>query len=80
MVKKETVEIFVEDTGTGISDKNMQRIFSKDYFTTNGTDNESGTGLGLMLCKEFLTKNGGKIVVESEVGKGSKFTFTLPKA
>lgn len=80
MVKKETVEIFVEDTGTGISDKNMQRIFSKDYFTTNGTDNESGTGLGLMLYKDFLTKNGGKIVVESEVGKGSKFTFTLPKA
>lgn len=79
-VKNDIVEIFVKDTGTGISNENIQRLFSNNYFTTNGTANESGTGLGLMLCKEFLAKNGGEIFVESEVGKGSKFTFTLPKA
>ncbi len=79
-IKNEKVEVFVEDTGTGISRENIQRLFANDYFTTNGTANESGTGLGLMLCKEFLNKNGGEIFVESEPGKGSKFTFTLPKA
>ena len=79
-VKNDIVEIFVKDTGTGISNENIKHLFSNNYFTTNGTANESGTGLGLMLCKEFLAKNGGEIFVESEVGKGSKFTFTLPKA
>nr|HNH22275.1 HAMP domain-containing sensor histidine kinase [Ferruginibacter sp.] len=76
----ETVSVDVRDSGKGISKENMKKLFSNRYFTTRGTANESGTGLGLMLCKEFLHQNGGDILVESEEGKGSKFSFTLPKA
>jgi signal transduction histidine kinase len=74
------VEIYVEDTGIGISEENMDRLFGNNYFTTKGTGNESGTGLGLKLCKEFLEKNGGQIFVDSEPGKGSRFTVTLPRS
>ena len=73
------VEVYVRDTGTGISDEAMQKIRKNDYFTTKGTASESGTGLGLMLCKEFLIKNGGQMHIESEPGKGSVFSFTLPR-
>ena len=73
------VEVFVRDTGTGMSDEAMQKIRKNDYFTTKGTASESGTGLGLMLCKEFLAKNGGQMHIESEPGKGSVFSFTLPR-
>lgn len=79
-VKKDIVEVLVKDTGTGISKENIELLFNNNYFTTKGTSNETGTGLGLMLCKEFLAKNGGDIRVESKLGKGSVFTFTLPKA
>lgn len=79
-VKNDTVEVAVKDTGLGISQENIKQLFSDAYFTTKGTANETGTGLGLMLCKEFLIKNGGDINVESEPGKGSCFSFTLPKA
>lgn len=72
------VEVFVQDTGTGMSNDAMQKINANNFFTTKGTANESGTGLGLMLCKEFLAKNGGRMFVESEPGKGSVFSFTLP--
>lgn len=80
LVKDENVEVQVHDTGKGISSDNLKKLFGNNYFTTKGTANESGTGLGLMLCKEFLNKNGGEIFVESEEGKGSTFSFTLPKA
>ncbi len=72
------VEVYVQDSGTGISSEALQKINASDYYTTKGTANESGTGLGLMLCKEFLAKNGGKMFVESEPGKGSIFSFILP--
>lgn len=72
------VEVFVQDTGTGMDKEALQRINESMYFTTRGTANESGTGIGLMLCKEFLAKNGGRMFVESEQGKGSTFSFTLP--
>lgn len=72
------VEIFVEDTGTGMSKETLEQLNTNNYFSTRGTANESGTGLGLMLCKEFLAKNGGRMFVESELGKGSTFSFTLP--
>ncbi len=71
------VEVYVQDTGTGITAEALEKIKSNNYFTTNGTASEGGTGLGLMLCKEFLAKHGGKMHIESEPGKGSTFSFTL---
>lgn len=77
--KYNTVEISVTDTGLGITAENLQKIFRLDtHFTTPGTGNEAGTGLGLILVKEFVEKNKGKISFSSEPGKGSTFTFTLP--
>ena len=71
--------ISVEDTGVGIDEMNLNKLFRIDsHFTTAGTAKEKGTGLGLILCKEFIETNGGKIWVESELGKGSKFIFILP--
>jgi signal transduction histidine kinase len=72
------IEVFIKDSGMGMNAETLKKINSNNYFTTKGTANETGTGLGLMLCKEFLSKNGGKMFVESEEGKGSTFSFTLP--
>ena len=73
--------IVVTDNGVGIDDDVLKILFDKTApYTTRGTANEKGTGLGLILCKEFVEKNGGKISVQSRVGKGSKFSFTVPKA
>jgi len=72
-------EIHVEDTGVGIEEKDIKKLFRIDEgFSTEGTNSETGTGLGLILCKEFVEKNGGKLNVISEIGKGSKFYFTVP--
>lgn len=74
------IEIAVKDTGTGIYKEDIDKLFKVgSNYTQRGTENEKGTGLGLMLCKEFVEKHGGRIWVESEVGKGSTFKFTLPK-
>ncbi|MCP9750883.1 sensor histidine kinase KdpD [Ferruginibacter sp. HRS2-29] len=72
------VELFVKDTGMGISSDAVSKLFGGDFYSTKGTANESGTGLGLFLCKEFVVKNGGSIRVESKPGKGSKFICDLP--
>ena len=56
----------------------LKKIQENNYYSTNGTAQESGTGLGLMLSKDFLSKNGGALLIESEPGKGSVFSFTLP--
>lgn len=72
------VEVFVQDTGMGMTKEVLHKINEKSFFTTKGTAAESGTGLGLMLCREFLTKNNGRLFIESEPGKGSIFSFTLP--
>ncbi len=70
----------VIDNGTGISQNDIGKIFSIGIqYTTNGTLNEKGTGLGLTLCKEMIEKHGGSIWVESKEGAGSSFRFTLPK-
>ena len=74
------LNIAVEDDGTGMDEGTKLHIFNINVIRSKkGTGGEKGTGLGLGLCKEFVEKNGGKIWVESEVGKGSKFIFTLPK-
>ncbi len=75
----EFVVTYVEDNGIGITEETMKDIFNIDKFqSTAGTRNEEGTGLGLVLCREFVTKNSGEIWVESEPEKGSKFFFKLP--
>ncbi|MFZ5999495.1 MAG: sensor histidine kinase, partial [Bacteroidota bacterium] len=73
--------ISVADNGVGIAPEVQKILFEKTSgYSTRGTANEKGTGLGLILCKEFVEKNGGKIWLESELGKGSTFFFTLKKA
>jgi signal transduction histidine kinase len=75
------VIVSIADSGVGMSNEIMEKLFRIDTkHTTKGTADEKGTGLGLILCKEFIEKNGGRIWVESEVGHGSIFRFTLPKA
>ena len=78
-VKQSEIVLFVRDTGIGMSKKRMEELFviEKNY-STPGTNNERGTGLGLILCREFVEKHGGKIWVESEEGKGSTFYISLP--
>ena len=69
----------VADNGTGMSEKTRNSIFEiENTISVPGTNNERGTGLGLILCKEFVEKHGGKLWVESEEGRGSKFFFTIP--
>jgi two-component system, sensor histidine kinase LadS len=73
------ITISVRDTGVGMTTEQIGKLFVTDtHFSTRGTNNEHGTGLGLLLCKDFVGKNGGKIRVESEAGKGSTFYFTMP--
>ena len=65
----------------GISEDNIKKLFHIDQnISTSGTQNEEGSGVGLILCKEFVEMNCGEIFVESEVGKGSSFSFTLPRS
>lgn len=74
------VELYVRDSGVGMDAKRVANLFHIDKsISTHGTNGEAGTGLGLILCKEFVDMHGGKIWVESEVGIGSKFIFTLPQ-
>ncbi|HEY4337828.1 MAG TPA: HAMP domain-containing sensor histidine kinase [Puia sp.] len=74
------IAIFVKDTGMGIPGDALQKIQQSNFYTTKGTAGEAGTGLGLMLCKEFVARNGGTLSIESMPGKGSTFSFTLPAA
>jgi signal transduction histidine kinase len=76
---KTMVKCTVKDTGTGISPEDIDNLFSIDSkFRKKGTSNENGTGLGLILVKEFVEKNNGKLTIESQPGKGSAFSFELP--
>jgi len=77
--KDNAVEFQISDSGIGMSPELKEKLFKIDEKTSRpGTDGETSTGLGLLLCKEFIEKHGGKIGVESEVGKGTKFIFSLP--
>jgi len=78
---KNFIEITVKDNGVGIGESDLDKIFRIEIkHSTEGTAKERGSGLGLILCKEFIEKNLGEISANSELGKGSAFTFTLPKA
>jgi len=77
--EEDMVQISVEDSGIGMSTDDMQRLFVKDsLWSIQGTQNEKGLGLGLLLCKEFIEKNQGSLTVSSEQGVGTTFRFTLP--
>jgi len=74
------VKIIISDTGVGMSPEKIDKLFHADQiFTTPGTRNEKGSGLGLILCKEFIELNHGTISVKSKLGEGTEFTLTLPK-
>ncbi|AYB32042.1 ATP-binding protein [Chryseolinea soli] len=74
------IMIFVADTGIGLAKEEISLFFNEDHFTRQGTSGEKGMGLGLILCQEFIGKNGGTLTIESELNKGSKFSFTIKKA
>jgi signal transduction histidine kinase len=77
-IENEMIEISVSDTGMGIEKDIINKLFAVgEKISRAGTEGEPSTGLGLLLCKEFVEKNGGKIWVESEPGVGSTFYFTL---
>ncbi len=77
--ENQKIIIFVKDTGVGMSEDILQKLFHIDQnITYSGTSGEKGTGLGLILCKEFVEMHGGNIWVESQVGVGSTFYFSLP--
>jgi len=79
-IMPEHVEITITDTGIGMSKEVIKKLFRIDEsFSTKGTNNEKGSGLGLIICKEFVEIHGGKIWVESKEGKGSIFHFTIPR-
>ncbi|MBN2891433.1 MAG: PAS domain S-box protein [Bacteroidales bacterium] len=81
IIDSEFVQISISDNGVGIEPERLENIFKLDKETsTKGTEKETGTGLGLLLCKEFIEKQGGKIWIESEINKGSNFIFTIPLA
>lgn len=72
--------VSISDTGAGILEENIPKLFDTSIsFTTPGTENEKGTGLGLKLVKKFVEKNGGEIKVESILGQGTVFSFSVPK-
>lgn len=78
-LKQNELLVAVKDKGVGIGKNNLEKLFRiEESYSTTGTNNEKGTGLGLILCKEFIEKHKGKIWAESEEGVGSQFYFTIP--
>jgi len=73
------VKIVITDTGVGMAPDQLERLWDQQSSTT-GTAGETGTGLGLLLCQQFVERHGGKLAATSELGLGSTFSFTLPKA
>ncbi|MCK0157072.1 tetratricopeptide repeat protein [Cellulophaga sp. F20128] len=79
-VKYQFIEVTIKDTGIGMSDEALNKVFAQNgTYTTFGTNNEKGTGLGISLCKEMLENNGGNLWAKSKIGKGTSFYFTIPK-
>lgn len=73
------VKVLVRDTGIGISEVNLDRLRKGDSFSTFGSNNESGTGLGLLLVRDYVNKNGGRLYIDSVENEWSEFSFILPK-
>ena len=77
-VKEKKLVLSVKDSGIGISKANQDKLFRIDSsYSTYGTNNESGSGIGLILCKEFIERHGGKIYIESKEGEGTTISFSL---
>ena len=73
------VEIELTDNGIGIKEEDLSKLFRIDiHYVEIGSAKEKGTGLGLILCKDFIEKHGGKITIESSLGKGAKVKFSIP--
>lgn len=68
----------VTDCGIGMTKEAIEKVNAKQYYNTTGTSYEKGSGFGLMLCRDLISKNGGELIIESEPGKGSAFTVTIP--
>lgn len=78
--ERERLTVMVEDSGVGIPPEDMEKLFCPDCtVSTRGTRQEAGTGIGLLLCREFVALHGGEITVDSVEGTGSRFAFTLPR-
>lgn len=76
---RSNITVIVSDNGVGINPSKLSKLWDfAEVYTTEGTAKEKGTGLGLAICKDFVEKHGGTIWVESELGKGSDFKFTIP--
>jgi two-component system sensor histidine kinase/response regulator len=79
--KGKFISVGISDTGIGINPEDIPKLFHlEDFHTTQGTEGEAGTGLGLIICHDFIRRQGGEITVDSEPGKGTTFAFTLPKS
>ena len=76
--KPNDVEVIIKDTGIGMSKKDIDNVYNNVMFTTQGTEREYGTGLGLLLVKQFVEQLGGNIKIQSKANSGTTFTFTLP--
>ncbi len=77
-VFNDNVHIYVSDNGLGISRDNLEKIKKNKHFTNKGTNNESGSGFGLLLCKDLISAQSGKLEINSIPNQGTTFTITLP--
>ncbi|MRX46484.1 sensor histidine kinase [Pedobacter puniceum] len=76
--KRELAQFSVQDNGIGLSPAEIKEIYKRNFYSTSGLNDEKGTGLGLILCQEFIRKNNGSFDIKSKKGQGSTFLFTLP--
>jgi signal transduction histidine kinase len=77
---EDQINIEIIDFGVGLTETKIKKLLEKNTaITQRGTEKEKGTGLGLLICKEFIEKNGGHLQIKSEPGKGSIFSFSIPQ-